>query len=84
MAAGRDPVALATVLLWVQPIEWAPKRLADGTRQYCTGEADQLRADAAGFAAAGASQIVVVLQAPTLSETTERLHRFATDMIGPR
>ena len=83
-ASGRDPAEVATVLLWFKPIEWAPKRLADGARQYFTGEADQLRADAAAFAAAGANQIVVVLQAPTLSETTDRLHRFATDMIGSR
>ncbi len=81
-AAGRDPAELATVLLWFKPIEWEPKRLPDGTRQRFTGDAATLRADAAAFAEAGADEIIVVLQAPGLAETTERLHRFAADLIA--
>lgn len=82
-AAGRDPSGIETVLLWFKPVEWTARRTADGRRQMFTGSADDLRADAAAFAAIGVRQIIVVLQAPTIEETRERLARFASDVISP-
>ena len=80
-AAGRDPTSIETVLLWFKPVEWTARRAADGARQMFTGNADDLRADAAAFAAVGVRQIVVVLQAPTIEETRDRLARFAADVM---
>jgi probable F420-dependent oxidoreductase len=83
VAAGRDPAEVETVLLWFKPVEWTAQRTPDGQRRLFTGSAADLRADAAAFAAIGVRQIVVVLQAPTLDETRDRLARFAADVIAP-
>ncbi len=82
-AAGRDPAEVGTVLLWFKPVEWTAQANPDGTRRCFTGSADDLRADAAGFAALGVRQILIVLQAPTIEATQDRLARFAADVIAP-
>ena len=82
-AAGRDPASFATVLLWFKPVEWTARRSPDGRRQMFTGSPAELRADAAALAAIGVRQVVVVLQAPSIEETRDRLARFAADVIAP-
>ncbi len=82
-AAGRDPATLETVLLWFKPVEWTERRTQDGARQMFTGSAADLREDAASLEAIGVRQVIVVLQAPTIEETGDRLARFAADVIAP-
>ncbi|HVB68975.1 MAG TPA: TIGR03619 family F420-dependent LLM class oxidoreductase [Acetobacteraceae bacterium] len=82
-AAGRDPATLETVLLWFKPVGWTERRTQDGARQMFTGGAADLREDAAALEAIGVRQVIVVLQAPTIEETGDRLARFAADVIAP-
>ena len=82
-AQGRDPAGIDTALLWFKPVEWTAQSGADGARRPFTGTGAQLFEDAAAFAATGAKHLVVVLQAPTIEATLERLHRFADDVIRP-
>ena len=42
-----------------------------------------MQEDAAALARAGVQHVIVLLQAPTISETLERLQRFAEDIIHP-
>ncbi len=82
-AAGRDPATIETVLLWFKPVDWTARRTQEGRRQMFTGSAADLREDAAALEAIGVRQVVVVLQAPTIEETSDRLARFAADVIAP-
>jgi probable F420-dependent oxidoreductase len=80
-AAGRDPASIDIAYLWFKPVTWSEQRAPDGTRVLLTGSSAQMVDDASALGRVGVRQLVVLLQAPTLAETLERLQRFAEDVI---
>ncbi|HSU04823.1 MAG TPA: TIGR03619 family F420-dependent LLM class oxidoreductase [Acetobacteraceae bacterium] len=80
---NRDPATIQVAYLWFKPIHWAAQRTTDGARQLFTGSAADMQEDAAALARAGVQHVIVLPQAPTITETLERLQRFAEDVIHP-
>ncbi len=79
---GRDPASIEVALLWFKPVSWTPQTNADGARMMFTGSAAEMRADAAALERVGVKDVILLLQAPTIEETLERLHHFAEDAIA--
>ncbi|MGH7155878.1 MAG: TIGR03619 family F420-dependent LLM class oxidoreductase, partial [Acetobacteraceae bacterium] len=78
---GRDPASIDIAYLWFKPVQWNAQPAADGRRLLFTGSAADMQQDVAALARAGARRIIVLLQAPSLGETLERLERFAEDVM---
>ncbi len=79
--AGRDPASIDIAYLWFKPVQWTAQAASGGARQLFSGSTADMQQDVAALARAGAQHIVVLLQAPSLEETLERLQRFAEDVI---
>lgn len=80
-AAGRDPTGIDVAFIVLWPVDWTAQRLADGTRRMLTGSAADMAADIAALQAAGVRHLCLTLQTPSLSETLERMQRFARDVM---
>lgn len=80
-AAGRDPASIDIAYLWFKPVTWSEQSAPDGGRVLFTGSSAQKVEDASALARIGVCHVVVLLQAPTLAESLERLQRFAEDVI---
>ncbi|MGH7044565.1 MAG: TIGR03619 family F420-dependent LLM class oxidoreductase [Acetobacteraceae bacterium] len=78
---GRDPASIDIGYLWFRPVSWAARTGDDGARVPFTGNSAQMADDAAGLARAGARHLMVLLTAPSLDETMDRLQRFAEDVL---
>ncbi len=81
---GRDPGSIKVAYLWFKPVSWTAQATADGSRQMFTGSAADMRQDAAALEQVGVSHVMLLLQAPTIEETLERMQRFAEDVIKAR
>jgi probable F420-dependent oxidoreductase len=77
----RDPAGIDIAYLWFKPVTWSEQRGSDGERLLFSGSSSQMIEDAAALARVGVRHLVVLLSAPTLAETLERLQRFAEDVI---
>ncbi len=80
-AAGRDPASIDIAYLWFKPVTWSEQSASGGGRVLFAGSSEQMVEDASALARIGVRHLVVLLQAPTLAETLERLQRFAEDVI---
>jgi probable F420-dependent oxidoreductase len=80
-AERRDPASIDVAYLWFKPVIWSEQSAPGGGRVMFTGSSAQMVEDASALARIGVRHIVVLLQAPTLAETRERLQRFAEDVI---
>lgn len=80
--AGRDPksIALAHVVLW--PVNWVSEAAISGGRRSFTGTTEQMLEDATVLAAAGVGDVNVSFPAPTVTETLERMERFAKEVMS--
>ena len=79
--AGRDPASIDIAYIWFMPPSWTAKTNADGTRQMFTGNAGDMREDAAAFAAVGVKHLIVYAQQPTIEATLDVQQRFAEDVV---
>ncbi|WP_428534406.1 TIGR03619 family F420-dependent LLM class oxidoreductase [Rhodopila sp.] len=79
--AGRDPASIDIAYVWFMPPHWTAKTGADGRRQMFTGSADDMRQDAAAFAAVGVKHLIIYAQQPTLQATLDVQQRFAEDVV---
>lgn len=80
-AAGRDPASIDIAYLWFKPVTWSEQATSDDGRVLFTGSSAKMVEDASALARIGVRHLVVLLQAPTLAETLERLQCFAEDVI---
>jgi probable F420-dependent oxidoreductase len=80
-AAGRDPGSIDTALLVLSPVSWTAQQGPDGVRRMLTGRSEDMAADIAALWRSGVRHLNVSLQAPQLSETLERMERFATEVM---
>jgi len=80
-AAGRDPASIDIAYLWFKPVTWSEQSAPEGGRVMFAGTSAQMAEDASALARIGVRHLVVLLQAPTLAESLERLQRFAEDVI---
>lgn len=80
--AGRDPksVTLAHVVLW--PVSWTAENAISGGRRTFTGSTSEMLEDAGALKAAGVASVNVSFPAPTVTETLERMERFAKEVMG--
>jgi probable F420-dependent oxidoreductase len=78
---ARDPASIDVAYVWFRTPKWEAVRDAEGNRQMFTGNADDMREDAAAFAAVGVKHLIVYLQAPTIEQTLEAQQRFAEDVV---
>jgi probable F420-dependent oxidoreductase len=80
--AGRDPtsITLAHVVLW--PVNWTAEAAISGGRRTFTGSTAEMLEDAAALKAAGVTDVNVSFPAPTVSETLERMERFAKEVMA--
>ena len=80
----RDPAAIDLAYLWFKPSSWQVEIGTDGRRRMLSGNADDMRADAAALQAMGVRHCVLYVQQPTIEPTLELQQRFAEDVIVER
>ena len=66
-------------MLW--PVDWAAQKNADGARRLLTGRSEDMAADVAALKQAGARHLCLTFQTASLSETLERMQRFAAEVM---
>lgn len=81
--AGRDPSSIDVALLVLWPVNWSPDKNTEGERKLMTGTPDDMAADIEALYRGGLTHITLTLQAPSLSETLERMQRFTEDVMAP-
>lgn len=83
-AAGRDPAALDFALQanWLSIDE--PRQTEEGQRETFTGSIDDITADIQAYQAAGVRHLIFPMVAQTVSESTDRMHRFMDAFGGLR
>jgi probable F420-dependent oxidoreductase len=74
-AAGRDPSALT--ISFKAPVYDPTTPVAGGTRRPLSGSADQIMEDIAEYARLGVSELVFDFRSEDLSESLDRMERFA-------
>ena len=77
--AGRDPntIVRAYWANWYREREWE----IDGGRRIFTGSPEQVAEDIGWLKEAGVVHVLVSFLSATLSETLDRMERFATEVI---
>lgn len=80
-ANQRDPASIDVAYLWFKPVTWSEQPTPEGGRQLFAGSSTQMAEDARALARMGVRHLLLLLSAPTLGETLERLQRFAEDVI---
>jgi probable F420-dependent oxidoreductase len=80
-SAGRDPksIDVGFVVLW--PVDWAAQKIAGGTRRLLTGRPGDMAADVDALARAGVRHLCLTFQTANLTETLERMQRFAEEVM---
>jgi alkanesulfonate monooxygenase SsuD/methylene tetrahydromethanopterin reductase-like flavin-dependent oxidoreductase (luciferase family) len=78
---GRDPATIDIAYVWFKPPQWNAITNPEGQRQMFTGSADDMREDAAAFAAVGVKHLIVYAQQPTIEATLDVQQRFAEDVV---
>lgn len=81
VAEKRDPAKLTRAYVFFAPVEFKAEKGHDTLRRMFTGSAADLAADAAALAKFGISHINLSFQAPTLTETLDRLQRFSEEVM---
>jgi hypothetical protein len=67
------------VVLW--PVDWATQKIAGGTRRLLTGRPGDMAADVDALARAGVRHLCLTFQTANLTETLERMQRFAEEVM---
>jgi probable F420-dependent oxidoreductase len=80
-SAGRDPKSIDVGFLVLWPVNWAAQKMADETRRLLTGRPEDMAADVAALAQAGVRHLCLTFQTASLTETLERMQRFAEDVM---
>jgi probable F420-dependent oxidoreductase len=80
-AAGRDPKSIDIGYLVLWPVDWSAQRTAEGGRRLFTGSSADMAADAAALGQAGVRHVCLTFQTASLSETLERMQRFAQEVM---
>ena len=80
-AAGRDPGTIDVGFLVLWPVDWTAQKSADGARRLLTGRSEDKAADIAALERAGVRHICLTFQTASLSETLERMQRFANEVM---
>jgi probable F420-dependent oxidoreductase len=78
---GRDPKTLGVAHVVLSPVDWTAQPGHDSARRAFTGSAADMAADAKALADIGISQINVTLQTTSVTETLERIQRFAEEVM---
>lgn len=78
--AGRDPSGLELALSAPWYDERKALRLPHGQRRVFTGDPEHIAGDILAFREVGVHHLIVNLRAPTLSESLERMDRFAREV----
>jgi probable F420-dependent oxidoreductase len=80
-ASGRDPqtIDVAYIVLW--PVDWTAQKTADGERRIFTGRSEDMAADVKALGDAGVCHVCLTFQTASLSETLERMRRFAGEVV---
>jgi probable F420-dependent oxidoreductase len=79
--AGRDPKSIDVGLLVLWPVDWSAQSIAGGTRRLLTGRPEDMAADVDALARAGVHHLCLTFQSASLTETLERMQRFAEDVM---
>jgi probable F420-dependent oxidoreductase len=80
-AAGRDPASVDVAFLVLWPVAWTAQGTADTERRLLTGNPEAMAADIAALAKAGVRHLCLTFQTGTLTETLERMQRFAEEVM---
>jgi probable F420-dependent oxidoreductase len=80
-AAGRDPASIDVAFIVLWPVAWTAQAAADGGRRMLTGTSHEMAADIAALERAGVRHLCLTFQAATLTETLERIERFAEEVM---
>jgi hypothetical protein len=78
-AEGRDFSALT--ISYKAPLYDADIPSPDGSRRPFSGNPDEIAADIRTFAAIGVHELIFDCRGQSITESIERLQRFATDVI---
>ena len=81
-AAKRDPASIARAFVVLWPVSWTAEKGTDGARRMMTGSSADMIADISALAAAGVRHLCLTFQVATLTETLERMERFASEVMG--
>lgn len=79
--AGRDPAAVTMAFSVQWPVSFTPVPGPDGARRLFTGSPADMAEDAAALARIGVTHVGLSLQAPTVSETLERVQRIGETVM---
>ena len=77
-AAGRDPSALT--ISFKAPVYDPASPVSGAARRPFSGSAEQIMEDIADYARLGVSELVFDFRSESLSESLERMERFATSV----
>jgi alkanesulfonate monooxygenase SsuD/methylene tetrahydromethanopterin reductase-like flavin-dependent oxidoreductase (luciferase family) len=80
-AAKRDPATLGVSHVVLSPVDWSAQPGHDSPRRAFTGSAADMAADAAALSALGITHINLTFQTTSLTETVERIQRFAEEVM---
>jgi len=80
-AAGRDPASIDVAFLVLWPVSWTAQGAGEPERRLLTGSPEAMAADIAALAEAGVRHLCLTFQTSTLSETLERMQRFAEEVM---
>ncbi len=80
-AAKRDPKSIDVGYLVLWPVDWSAQKTAEGGRKLFTGTSQDMAADAAALGQAGVRHICLTFQTASLTETLERMQRFAQEVM---
>jgi probable F420-dependent oxidoreductase len=78
-AAGRDPASLDVGYIALTPVDWTAQKAGDGERRIFTGDAAAMAEDIAALEQAGVRHVCLSFQTGDLTETLERIERFAKE-----
>jgi len=80
-SAGRDPKSIDVGFLVLWPVDWTGQKMAGGARRLLTGRPEDMAADIDALGRAGAGHLCLTFQTASLTETLERMQRFAEEVM---
>ena len=78
---GRDPATLDVAYVVLSPLEWEAQAGEASDRRLMTGSVEQIAEDVRAFEALGLTHFNVSFPASSLTEMTEAIERFASDVM---
>lgn len=78
---GRDPTTVDIAYVVLSPLEWQAQPGQDTERRIMTGTAEQIAEDVRGFKALGLTHFNVSFPASNLTEMTEAMEKFMSDVM---